>query len=164
MSLKALIQLMERLEEIQQQLLMIAIQKVEPLKKGDMKVVETLVREESKWIHQLEMVETLRTKKISDYVQEQGIESNGARMVDLLPYASEDEQLRMIEIQQSLTDVTAQLKQQNEFNQQLIEESLKLVRVSLDLMIPMKEDISYSPDEKQESPLGSGHSIFDSKA
>ncbi|GAE32120.1 flagellar protein FlgN [Halalkalibacter hemicellulosilyticus] len=164
MSLKALIQLMERLDEIQQQLLIIAKQKVEPLKKGEMKAVEALVREESKWIHQLEMTETLRTKKVSAFLQEQGFEDKDARMVDLVPYANEDEQRRMTEVQQSLVDVTEQLKQQNQFNQQLIEESLKLVRTSLDLMIPMKEDISYSPNEKQESPLGSGHSLFDSKA
>ncbi|WP_062050216.1 flagellar protein FlgN [Bacillus sp. JCM 19034] len=164
MSMQTLIQLMGRLDEIQHELLKIAKQKVEPIKKGNPKEIEALVRNEAKLIRQLEATEVLRTKAVKSFLHEQGISKEMATVSELLKWANEEDAQRLTTLQQSLLDTTDKLKRQNQFNQQLIDESLQFVTLSLDLMMPQKEDISYSPNERQDELLGTGRSLFDSKA
>ncbi|ARK32099.1 flagellar protein FlgN [Halalkalibacter krulwichiae] len=164
MSIKAITQLIERLFEIHEQLYHLAVDKLEPIKKGDMKALEQIVREESKLAHKLQTTEMLRQKVVRTYLFEQGEAKEGATMTDVKRYATKEEAEKLELLQQQLLDYAQKLKQQNELNQDLIAESLRFVNLSLDLMVPHQEDVSYHPHEHEDRPIGNGRSIFDSKA
>ncbi|MDT8858790.1 flagellar protein FlgN [Alkalihalobacillus sp. MEB130] len=164
MSAKAIAQLMERLIEIHEGLIDLAVKKVEPIKKGDMPVLEKLIREESKLARQLQTTEMLRAKVVRTFLLEKGEAKEGATLSDVKKHVEEAEQTKFDELQKILITHVIKLKQQNELNQALIEESLRFVNLSLDLMIPHKEDISYNPKDRDDQPMEGGHSLFDSKA
>lgn len=164
MSVKAISQLMERLIEIHELLLEMAINKVDPIKKGDMKALEAIVREESKLAHKLQTTEMLRSKVVRTFLFEQGEAKEAVTMSDVKKFATAEENLQLEELQFKLIELVQTLKTQNELNQELIEESLRFVNLSLDLMLPQKEDISYNPRSRDDDSYENNHSLFDSKA
>jgi flagellar biosynthesis/type III secretory pathway chaperone len=164
MSVKAITQIIERLLEIHEGLVDLASKKVEPIKKGDMPTLEKLVREESKLAHKLQTTELLRAKVVRTFLLEKGEAPEDATLSDVKRYATDAEQKQLEQFQNMLVEYVVKLKAQNELNQSLIEESLRFVNLSLDLMIPHKEDVSYNPRERDDRPFEGGHSLFDSKA
>ncbi|MFC0559283.1 flagellar protein FlgN [Halalkalibacter alkalisediminis] len=164
MSIKAITQLLERLIEVHEHLLELATKKVEPIKKGDMKVLEAIVREESKLAHKLQTTEMLRSKIVRTFLLEQGEAKEAVTMSDVKRFATAEEKLQLEQLQRKLVDDVQKLKTQNELNQELIEESLRFVNLSLDLMLPHKEDVSYNPRSQDDEPYENNHSLFDSKA
>ncbi|MCL7746741.1 flagellar protein FlgN [Halalkalibacter alkaliphilus] len=164
MSLNAVIQLIERLIEIHEKLYSMAKKKVEPIKKGDMPVLGALVREESKLIRMLQTTELMRGKVVRTFLLEKGEVKEDATISDVMKLASADEKKKLDELQKKLRAQVKMLKEQNDLNQELIEESLRFVNLSLDLIVPHKEDISYNPKERDDEPYETGHSLFDSKA
>jgi len=164
MSVNAITQLMERLIEVHEQLLEMAANKVEPIKKGDMKALEAIVRTESKLAHKLQTTEMLRSKVVRTFLLEQGEAKEAVTMSDVKKFATAEESIQLEQLQIKLVDDVQKLKTQNELNQQLIEESLRFVNLSLDLMLPHKEDVSYNPRSRDDEPYENNHSLFDSKA
>ncbi|WP_227937248.1 flagellar protein FlgN [Alkalihalobacillus deserti] len=164
MSIKAITQMMERLIEIHEPLHDLAVKKVEPIKKGDMKVLEAIVREEAKLAYKLQTTEMLRSKVVRTFLLEQGEAKEAVTMSDVKRFATVEEKLQLEQLQLKLVDDVQKLKTQNEMNQELIEESLRFVNLSLDLMLPHKEDVSYDPRSRDDEPFENAHSIFDSKA
>jgi flagellar biosynthesis/type III secretory pathway chaperone len=156
--------MIERLIEIHEQLIDLAAKKIEPIKRGEMKALEAIVREESKWAHKLQTTEMLRAKVVKAFLLEQGEVKEAVTMSNVKRFATEEEKLVLDQLQVTLIDQVQKLKAKNELNQELIEESLRFVNLSLDLMVPHKEDVSYHPHEHEDRPLGHGHSLFDSKA
>ncbi|KHF39620.1 flagellar protein FlgN [Halalkalibacter okhensis] len=164
MSLTAITQLIERLIEIHEGLLDLATKKVEPIKRSDMPTLEKLVREESKLAHKLQTTEMLRAKVVRTFLEEKGEVKEDATLTDVKKYGTEAQQQRLDDLQTKLVGYVVSLKEQNELNQSLIEESLRFVNLSLDLMIPHKEDVSYNPRDREDRPMEGNHSLFDSKA
>ncbi|TWI59945.1 flagellar protein FlgN [Halalkalibacter nanhaiisediminis] len=165
MSMKAIVEIIESLTGIHKELYTLGEQKVEPIKKGDMSALEVLVREESKLVRKLQATEGLRTKVVKNFLMTKGEVTENATMTDIRKYATKEEEQQLEQIQNELLNQVQNLKRQNELNQLLIEESLRFVNLSLDLMVPHKEDISYKrPHEQDDSRYDTGHSLFDSKA
>src|SRR5699024_5672202 len=109
--------------------------------------------------------ETIRGRQAEAYLQKHGEGNEEATMSEVKKHATTDEKEMLDQLQEELLIVILQLKRQNEFNQQLIEESLAFVNLSLDLMVPHQEDISYKrPDDEEHDRYDRGHSLFDSKA
>ncbi len=104
-------------------------------------------------------------KGSENFLMTKGEVTENATMTDIRKYATKDEQQQLEQLQNELLNQVQNLKRQNELNQLLIEESLRFVNLSLDLMVPHKEDISYKrPHEQDDSRYDTGHSLFDSKA
>ncbi|MBP3950041.1 flagellar protein FlgN [Bacillus suaedae] len=164
MSLQAIVQLLERIDEIHHQLLTIAESKIEKIKSGDMPSIEALVREETKLVRKLETTEVLRSRVVQTFLQEKGEATENATISDIKNYVTETEQQQLSKLQEAIIAQAVNLKTVNDLNQSLIEESLRFVNLSLDLMVPHKEDISYSPRHRDDKPFERGRSLFDSKA
>ncbi|GAE26510.1 flagellar protein [Halalkalibacter wakoensis JCM 9140] len=164
MSATAIIQLMERLIELHEELIETAQKKVDLIKTGDMRSLETLVREESKLTRKLETTELLRQKVVRTFLLEKGEVTENATISDVKLFVTDVEKETLVQVQMKLVSLVEKLREQNNLNQSLIEESLRFVNLSLDLLRPHKEDISYHPNSKEDEPYDTGHSIFDSKA
>lgn len=65
-------------------------------------------------------------------------------------------------LKKELIDEVAKLKERNILNQQLIYQSLQFINVSLDMLRPQNQDMTYGKSVKK--PTKSGIGIFDSKA
>lgn len=74
-----------------------------------------------------------------------------------------DEKNAVIEARESLLNTMGQLKSVNEQNQKMIEESLKFIDFSIDLMTGGGDDIVYQNPNQQSTGVGRS-SMFDSKA
>lgn len=165
MSIKVITELMESLMTIHGDLYTLGQRKIEPIKKGDMSALEVLVREETKLVRKLQSTEALRTKAVRTFLISKGEVTENATMTDVRKFATNEEQQQLERLQAELMEHVQNLKAQNELNQLLIEESLRFVNLSLDLMVPHKEDVSYKrPKERDDNRFDTGHSLFDSKA
>ncbi|GAE33028.1 flagellar protein FlgN [Halalkalibacter akibai] len=164
MSIKAITQMVERLIDIHEQLIDLAAKKTELIKQNNMKALELLVREESKLAHKLQTTELLRSKTVKTFLLEQGEAKENVTISDVKAFATEEEKQILDQHQDQLIKHVVELKTLNQLNQELIEESLRFVNLSLDLMLPHKEDVSYNPLDHEDRPFEHGRSLFDSKA
>ncbi|WP_100405460.1 flagellar protein FlgN [Bacillus solitudinis] len=165
MSAKQIIQSLAELIRVHQQLNEAAIKKMDFIKKGDMSALETLVREESKLVSKLRITELIREKQVLTFFNEQGKVTEDVTIGAMLPLLNEDEQSTLAKLQKALVQEVTILKRQNERNQSLVEESLRFVNLSLDLLMPSAEDISYTrPHEREDQATDYKHSTFDSRA
>lgn len=163
--MESIIKCMETLLAIHEELLLIGRQKVELVKKGDMTTLETLVREETKLIQKLQITERVRTEHVQKLLKNKGEIKENATLTDVKKFATAGEKDQLEQLQDKLFIAVQEVKKQNAFNQQLIEESLRFVNLSLDLIVPHSEDISYKkPGDQDDDRYETGHSLFDSKA
>ncbi|MDG5786676.1 flagellar protein FlgN [Evansella sp. AB-P1] len=143
-----------------------ALQKEEVVKKGDIPALEKLLKEESALVQQLRKLEQTRHHLVQTWLEEKGFVKEDVTMDKLLQFYPEEEREDLQYWQQCLMTEISKLKQQNEFNQQLIEESLRFVNMSLESMQPKNDLGNYErPNRKiNQSYSSEGRSIFDSKA
>ncbi|WP_088104282.1 flagellar protein FlgN [Halalkalibacter urbisdiaboli] len=164
-AVKLIIQSLAELIRIHQQLNELASKKVDSIKQGDMPALEALVREESKLASKLRTTELMREKQVHAFFAEQGEANEHATISSMIALVSSDEANLLQRLQKVLVQEVNELKKQNELNQSLIQESLQFVNLSLDLLIPNAEDVSYKrPQAREERSYEPSHSIFDSKA
>ncbi|MBU9721730.1 MULTISPECIES: flagellar protein FlgN [Bacillaceae] len=143
-----------------------ALEKQEIVKKGDMPGLEKLMKEESVLIQQLRKLESTRHHFVTKMLEEKGIVKEDVTMERIMSFFSEEDQKELGVWQHHLVTEITKLQQQNELNNQLIEESLRFVNISLEAVHPQQQFGNYQrPDEKQDEYRDPGtRSIFDSKA
>lgn len=98
-------------------------------------------------------------------MQHVGIRSNlNLNLTELsrLVFDPEDK-LRLLQIQQKLSDTVRRLKKANELNQKLIEQSLTFIDYSLDLLVgrPNQDFTYHHPSDKGNSAARPG--LFDTR-
>lgn len=145
--------ILDRLLTLHQQLNKLAVQKTDSLKKGNMKRLEMLMAEEGTLVKNLRQLEQER------------ITVFGNKTISLLlEELQEDERERISQLQEKVKAEYLLLKERNELNQQLIEQSLQFVHLSIDLLLPEPEPVTYGKPQKKGYEAAVGQSFFDSKA
>ncbi len=162
--MNAIIDSLQTLLDVHKKLVAIGDEKVELVKTGNISALETLLREEAKLMRTLEITEKIRMKQVEAYLAKHGIAKKDATLSDVKKAATAAERERLDALQSELVAVIDELKWKNERNQELIEESLRFVELSLDLIAPHKEDIAYNPHDDGDDDYVIGHSLFDRKA
>src|SRR5690554_2452611 len=120
-----------------------AIEKQEAVKKGNMQALDQLLKEESALIQQLGKLENTRQHVVNAWMQEKGFVKENVTFEQLMKFFTEENKEELLHWEQRLVQEITKLKQQNELNQQLIEESLRFVNMSLDAMQPKQEFSNY---------------------
>lgn len=146
-----------------------AVRKEEAIKTGDMEGLDQVMKEESPLIQQLRKLENTRQHLVQQWMKDKGLVKENVTMDHLTPLFPEKEREDLQYWQQRLMTEIHKLKEQNSLNQQLLEDSLRFVNLSLDAMNPQDQNqfISYSGDgEKDDADdfKPGGRSLFDSKA
>jgi flagellar biosynthesis/type III secretory pathway chaperone len=144
--------LLERLLKSHEELLALGERKTDVLKQGDMKALDVLLKEEDLQIKKLQLIEKERKLKFANVT-----------LADVLEQAENDEKENLIQLQEQLIKVYDALKSRNELNQDLIEQSLQFVNMSLSMIQPENGPVTYN--NPRANPYSQNNtSLFDSKA
>lgn len=152
MALTRLIELLERLDEAHLQMLELAAIKKQAIMDNKVEGIVDILNRESKLMKLTGQLEEQRSQAAYAFLQGVGIRSNlNLNLTELsrLVFDPEDK-ARLQHIQQKLSGTLQSLKQANELNQKLIEQSLTFIDYSLDLLVgrPNQEITYHHPSEK----------------
>lgn len=158
MSEGTIIDALTKLVKLHKSLQSITERKTESIVNNDMEALSTLLKEEQ--LH-MKAVRTMEVQIKSAITTATG--NDNATVSDYLETLEEDNQQVIERLQHDLIQTIGKLKEQNDLNQALLEESLAFVQVSMDLLTPDPESYNYGGNEDDEH-LSVGRSAFDSKA
>jgi len=159
-TIKPMIQVLTKLVDVHKSLLENARQKTEVVKEGSVEQLQMILVKERKYIQVLEQAEAEREKEVENL--QQGHPLNNTTITEILNHIPNNEDKKELENQTvALTEMITSLKQQEQLNQALIQQSLQFVQLSLDTMNPSIKNMNYG--NKQETSTAK-RSVFDSKA
>ena len=144
--------LLERLLRSHEDLLSLGERKTNVLKLGDMKALDVLLKEEDLQVKKLQMLEKERLLKFANVT-----------LSDVLEQAESDEKENLTHLQNKLFTAYETLKSRNQLNQELLEQSLQYVNMSLSMVQPDNEPAIYR-NPKGNPYQTNSTSLFDSKA
>lgn len=75
-----------------------------------------------------------------------------------------DEKTELLDVQRQLMDRLTELKELNQINRELIEQSLAFIDYSLNLLVSRPEDDMLYQNPNQPSTAGKSRSMFDTRA
>lgn len=144
-------------------LLSISKNKTEQIKLGDMDELSKLLMKERKQIQVIAQLEEERQQLVEQIFTNLMIEEEQKTVTNLLNYLEDGEEKEaLLQIVTNLVEVITVLKENEQLNEQLIEQSMQFVQLSLDMLQPSMQQINYH-DKKQENKSAK-RSVFDSKA
>ncbi|BBH23903.1 hypothetical protein Back11_52480 [Paenibacillus baekrokdamisoli] len=136
------------------QLLVLAKQKTPLLVKNEVEQLNAIMQKEKKLLKQVEELEQLRMQLSGQFFSSLGLlRYRGGRLIEMIRIvASAQDKQKLTELHSELTELLGELQNVNELNQQLIEQSLKFIDYSIDLMVEdPNEDMTY------QHPLSPGY-------
>lgn len=165
MALTKLLELLERLDETHLQMLDLAAVKKQTIMDNNIEGLIDIMNRESKLMKVIGQLEEQRTEAAYVFMQGVGIRSNlNLTLTELsrLVFDPQDKS-RLQHIQQKLSGTLQRLKEANELNQKLIEQSLTFIDYSLDLLVgrPNQEFTYHHPSDKGNSTVRPG--LFDAR-
>ncbi|MCT8140145.1 flagellar protein FlgN [Anaerobacillus sp. CMMVII] len=163
MSAQLIIECLKKLDQVHQSFHELAKEKTNVIIKGDISHFRMILQKETSQLKKLQQLEQERSRLVRYFLNGKGLAIESGTITELLPYISDMEKKELLELQKRLVAEIQSLKQTNDLNQQLIQDSLRFVNLSLDVLQPELETGNYNRVKNNESePLG--RSLFDSKA
>jgi hypothetical protein len=98
------------------------------------------------------------------FLQSHSILIDQPTLRDCLKHVEEQERQILTILQSQLVEKVSRVKKQNDLNQQLLEQSLAFVQMSIDLLTPDIETYNYERPNRNQSYEQHGRSLFDSNA
>jgi flagellar biosynthesis/type III secretory pathway chaperone len=158
MKAQPLIVILEKLIKLHKSLFQLALEKTEVIKKGDVEALTSLMNNEKRHITAIQAIEKERVKLIATILPQ----LENPTLKECTTQFAESEQAEIRNLQDQLLSKLSQLKDRNELNQELLEQSLLFVELNLDLLMP-NDITNYSKTNEDETPV-SKINLFDSKA
>ncbi|HET7522318.1 MAG TPA: flagellar protein FlgN [Bacillales bacterium] len=143
-----------------------AERKTETLKNGDMHGLESLLKEEERTAAELKSLEEKRLECVNDFLQSRGlVAEKQVTITQIADVVSQNEKKELLHLQNRLLEEMGALKQRNALNQELIEQSLHFINVTLNLASPPEQEpITYNRPNDSGNQGIKRQSLFDSKA
>ncbi|KAF0825032.1 flagellar protein FlgN [Cytobacillus firmus] len=142
----------------------LAQKKTEIIKKGDADALNTLMLDEQKHLKGIQTCEKQLLDEAKGFLQEQGFLEEHPSLDDCISHSVSHEKEILLNLKNELQEQVDKLKQQNDLNQQLLEQSLQFVNMSLDLLMPSIDSFNYDHPGGAQDLAEEKRSIFDSKA
>ncbi|MDQ0159659.1 flagellar protein FlgN [Alkalibacillus salilacus] len=163
MSIDAIIEKLGKIQQLNESLLQLSKDKTERLKQNDLETFNQMLIKERKHAQALDQLETKRVEETEAWFQEKGI-SDERTISNLIQTVDDPEKKEHLEaLYEKLVYTLADLKQQEQLNRDLTEQSLQYVELTLDMLQPKhQKDLNYH--KQQQSNQSTDRSIFDSKA
>lgn len=162
MSTQHIINILKNLVKAQKGLLETSIQKTEEIKAGQVDQLQATLIKERKALHNIEQIESKRIEAVNQWFVEYSLPLEQATITEMLENLTNEHDKNELEIVATdLTETILKLKQQEQLNQALIQQSMQFVQLSLDLLNPSITNMNYS-DKKETSQIK--RSMFDSQA
>ncbi|WP_102344863.1 flagellar protein FlgN [Bacillus sp. Marseille-P3661] len=163
MAAEPLIQTLNKILLLHKSFNKIAKQKTEVIKAGDTDALNALIKEERKHIQAIQKFENERQKLSKDYLSTFDCEVANPTISDCMQFANVTEKQKLSQIKEDLQTQVKFLSERNELNQQLLQQSLQFVNMSLDILRPDIDTYNYGRPGKAHQ-YEEGRSIFNSKA
>jgi flagellar biosynthesis/type III secretory pathway chaperone len=164
LSVQSIIETIEKLTSLHQQLIKLSEEKTTIVKEGAVDKLQAILIKERKYVQQLGQVEEKRKTLVDTWFSERKLSLEEATVTNMLQHLTDDKEKQ--EVEESavrLTEAIVKLKQQEQLNMALIQQSMQFVQLSVDLLSPSLKNINYgNKSEKDQS--GENRSVFDSKA
>lgn len=126
------------------------------IKDGDINVLNELLKQQQKYVTTMSVLEEERQQELARMFPEKSPLPTIRECIEIAP---EDEKTRLRKLHHELTEVLTDVRETNELNQQLLEQSLEFVNFSINLLRPQQENINYGPPQKKQPAQGTS-SIF----
>ncbi|MCI2253006.1 flagellar protein FlgN [Domibacillus sp. PGB-M46] len=144
-----LIKTLEKQLALHKSLLSLARAKKDAIKENKMDELNRIIRDEQKHVSAVSILEKQRASQSEGTVTEE------------IPNLLKEEQEQAAYLRDELLGVLLELKEANDLNAALLDQSLQFVHLQLDLLAPPDAG-NYAPDGDQNEP--SSRPVFDSKA
>lgn len=140
--------------------------KTDVIKSGNIDALRSITSDERKWARTINDIQKELMSHTESFLEIFSISKETPSLRDCLTYMDEQEKESAKALQTKLVDQVKLIKRQNDLNQQLLEQSLAFVNMSLDLLTPDPETDSYNYERpnRQQSYEQLGRSLFDSNA
>lgn len=163
LSVQQIIKAIEQLLTIHTSLLEISKRKTEIIKTGAIGDLQPLLMKEQRHIQALKQAENSREQTVRNWESNQVEPMEATTISVILEHVTEHENREhLTEITTELTNMITAVKQQETLNRSLIEQSLRFVDMSLDLLQPSINQFNYG--KRNRPDRGKQQSVFDSKA
>lgn len=162
MSIEEIIGSVDELIQYHERLLAISEQKTAVIIDGNIEELQKLLVKERKEARLLEQAEEKRQAGVQEWFlrRRDSREATLTNMLEVIKNPMERDQLGRTTIQ--LTELITKLKQQEELNQALLNQSMKFVQLTMGMVNPDLKEMNYGK-QKQTAPTVQ-HSVFDSQA
>ncbi|MBD8071394.1 flagellar protein FlgN [Bacillus sp. PS06] len=165
MSTTKMIELLKKLYTLHAALHQLAIKKTEILKTGDIPSLDEHLKEEQKYILAIRQLENERIELMNQEFHRLGIRHQEQTLTSYIEKTNEPERTTLTQLQQEFVDKINELKAQNELNQQLTSQSLQVVNMTLDTILPKPKELNYgNPLNAPKEQNTQRRSMFDSQA
>lgn len=164
MSTQPITEIMDKLCSLHQSLLTLSQEKTEALKQGNTEELQAIIVKERKHVQAIGQLETKREQLVSDWFNEQGLAGEEQTITTMLGHVDEEEKQVLQEKFERLVMILADLKQQEKLNQELTQQSLQFIDMSLDMIQPSMKNLNYGRPNTKQNDSGNRRSVFDSKA
>lgn len=144
-----LIRAMEQLIQLNRSLYALQVKKTDIVKKGDMEAFQQLQKDEQKHLAAIQKVDHNRQTAVANLAPT----LEHPTVTDCLPYISKVEQQKLVTLKNQLVAILTDLHEQNNLNQQLIQQSLEFINLSVNLLLPQQQEINYGPPTNKKQPI-----------
>lgn len=139
--METLYDLLDNLIQLHRAMYTLASQKKDVLVKGEIDELVAITRQEQKLIKGVTAAEMARQTVVKELSVEKGFALQEGTLAELIKLTtSAEEKVRLTSYRDELTRVVTELRNANDLNQQLLEQSLDFVNMTLDLITDTPED------------------------
>jgi flagellar biosynthesis/type III secretory pathway chaperone len=166
LSIQGLLQTMDKLIQIHLSMLELSEQKTNILVHNQVDKLNKIVNKETNLIKQITKLDQQRIEDISEFLLQKGYRPNPNITVgDLIKLVVKvEEKKSLADKQDQLLGTIGKLRELNQLNQKLVEQSLSFLEFSIDLILgPSEDDVVYQNPVQQHQGI-KRNGIFDSKA
>lgn len=166
MSVEVILSTLEKLEKMHKSLLELSYKKTELIKMGNMDGLDQLLKDEQAHVAAISQLEQQRQNVVKEYLKTKGIVSSElltvAQVIEVAD--TEREKQTLSDARKRLLLTIEDLKWQNDLNQKLTFQSLQFVNMTLDLLRPRPDQITYTKTEVNGNRKVEEKTYFDSQA
>lgn len=156
-------QVIEELIHVHERLFDLSKEKTDIIKSKKIDELPSLLMEENKLLKLLEKTEEKRLQIVTPFFEEENIIPENRTVTRLLECLDREKDRNLLEHEfATLTNTIINLKHQEQLNNQLIQQSLQLIQLSLGMINPTIQNMNYG--KEKESQDVSNRSVFDSRA
>ena len=147
--------------DVYQEAVQIAEEKQSVIVNGELKELEKMTAREQALVASLIKLENMRGKVLDDMIRALQAEHINT-LTDLLPYLDESSKAKLGQVKNELSQSVNSLKEKNELNGKLLEQSLDLIHLNIELMNSLEADGQYT-GKAVDSKAKTKSSLFDAK-
>lgn len=160
MSTQSIIAALQQLIEIHQDMIKLSEEKTEIIKEGSVEKLQKQLVREQKLIRLLEQAENNRQQEVISWYRQADRPLEEITITNILNVLEDEEERNALEeAAVQLANAVMKLKQQEQLNHSLLQQSMQFVQFSLNMINPTIENFNYGNQQ-----TGNNRSVFDSKA